>query len=121
MAKKEAKADVSAKPADAAEAPQPKYRDCVIYTERGKQFNALVVKVRTDLESHLGENDEPMLDLVMLSDEFDDPEKQAFALHNHRAGGGLIMWRHDVVHESHQFTEEEQKEHGKVYAGGRWK
>lgn len=89
------------------------FGQAVKYTEGDKTFDALVLGVRTDLPSHLGASGEPLVHLA-----FADPAKASVAgTGNH---GDVIAHRFDVAHSTHEFTEEERKQHGDAYPGGRW-
>jgi hypothetical protein len=113
--------------------------EVVIYTEGTdpetklpRQFNALVLGERNVSEQwrdagallkheHRGANGEPLLTLVFIKerkDSFGNP----LPLHGTGMQGELIQTRVDVAHESHEYSDAEQKHFGKTrYDGGRWK
>lgn len=99
----------------------------VIYTEgvdqKTKQpieFNALVLGERF-IEHHLGEDDEPLLTLAFAK-ERTDAAGVPLPVHGTGQTSELVQIRLDVVHESHEYSEEKQREYGKKqYDGGRWR
>lgn len=89
------------------------FGQAVKYTEGEKTFDALVLGVRTDLTSHTGANGEPLIHLA-----FANPAKANVAGTGSHAE--VIEHRFDVAHSSHEFTEEQKKQFGDAYPGGRW-
>ena len=101
-----------------------KFGDVIVYTENEVEYNATVLSSRI-LDGHGGTNDEPLLDIgffkqVLKPGADGKPVVQAVS------GTGdvlsLVQIRHDVAHESHQYSKEDQKRYSaKVFAGGRWR
>ena len=101
-----------------------KFGDVIVYTENEVEYNATVLSSRV-LDGHGGTNDEPLLDIgffkqVLKPGADGKPVVQAVS------GTGdvlsLVQIRHDVAHESHQYSKEDQKRYSaKVFAGGRWR
>jgi hypothetical protein len=103
------------------------FGDVVIFTEGGKTYNALVLSERV-LEHHLGEDDQPMLNLVFIQEKLDGQGKPVAMI-----GTGLVselmQFRYDVVHDSHAFSDQAKKDLAEkghlppagVMPGGRWK
>jgi hypothetical protein len=88
------------------------YGKAVKYTENGKEFDVIVFHEHFGLESHQGENGEPLAHVL-----FPDPAKENLNLADPMA---KMIVRHDVAHASHEFTDEEAKRYGDVFAGGRY-
>jgi hypothetical protein len=88
------------------------YGKAVKYTENGKEFDGIVFHEHFGLESHQGENGEPLAHIL-----FPDPAKEHLNLADPMA---KMVVRHDVAHASHEFTDEEVKKYGEVFAGGRY-
>lgn len=101
-----------------------KFGDPVIYIENGQEYNAIVVSSRV-FDDHLGANDEPMLDLAFFKEVLAPnakgqmEPKKVIGTSNQ---SDLAQFRVDVVHDSHEYDEEQKLKHNKrVYEGGRWR
>lgn len=88
------------------------YGKAVKVAENGKEFDGIVFHEHFGLESHQGENGEPLAHIL-----FPDPAKEHLNLADPMA---KMVVRHDVAHASHEFTDEEVKKYGEVFAGGRY-
>lgn len=88
------------------------YGKAVKFTENGKEFDGIVFHEHFGLESHQGENGEPLAHIL-----FPDPAKEHLNLADPMA---KMVVRHDVAHASHEFTEDEAKRYGEVCKGGRY-
>lgn len=96
-----------------------KFGDAVIYNEFGKLYNALVLEVR-DLENHAGSNGEPLVHLVFAR-EVTDMHGKPQNLAGTGSAGKLLQFRHDVAHESHEYSQAYKDATKKNrYEGGRW-
>lgn len=106
--------------------------EVVKYTEFGKEHFALVIGSR-ELEHHAGENDEPMLSLVIVKPVLDPTDhKTELKIAGTSREGDLVTIVHDVPHESHAFSAEQldamhktgitvaQVYPGNAIPGGRW-
>jgi hypothetical protein len=97
-----------------------KVGDLVIYSEGGKDFNALVLGER-EIADHLGKDDEPLVTLIFAKervDSFGTP----LPLHGTGQQSELVQFRLDVAHASHSYSDEQKKKYSKqAYDGGRWK
>jgi hypothetical protein len=109
-----------------------KFGDVVIYSEGGKEYNALVKGERAGnftyrdggaaiTADHKGKNGEPLLTLVFVKQRL-DVHGQPLPLHGTGQSSELTQERVDVAHESHEYTTAQQKHlEKKSYDGGRWR
>lgn len=96
-----------------------KVGELVIYTEGGKDFNALVLGER-HIADHMGKQDEPLLSLAFVRERLDS-FGNSLPLHGTGQQSELVQFRLDVAHVSHEYDEEQQKKYSrKSYDGGRW-
>jgi hypothetical protein len=97
-----------------------KVGELVTYSESGKEYNALVLGER-NFADHAGKDGEPLLTLVFAKARL-DPHGVPLPLHGTGQTNELVQVRLDVAHESHEYTEKQQRAFGKKqYDGGRWK
>ncbi len=104
-----------------------KVGELVIYIEgtdqrtgQPREYNALVLGERY-ISEHTGEDGEPLLTLAFAK-ERTDAAGIPLPVHGTGQTGELVQIRLDVAHESHEYTEEQQRFYGKIaYDGGRWK
>jgi hypothetical protein len=103
-----------------------KVGELVIYTEgqdksgQPIEFNALVLGERL-VNDHLGDDGEQLLTLAFAK-ERTDAFGVPLPVHGTGQTSELLQVRLDVVHESHEYTEAQQRFYGKKqYDGGRWK
>lgn len=89
--------------------------DVVVLNMQGRALNAIVLALRSGEVEHLGSNDEPLLSVA-----FSDPARET-GLSKDKETGELvypfgripqIFIEHDVVHESHEFSDDFKKEKG---------
>jgi hypothetical protein len=89
--------------------------DVVVLNMQGRALNAIVLALRSGEVEHLGSNDEPLLSVA-----FSDPARET-GLSKDKDTGELvypfgripqIFIEHDVVHESHEFSDDFKKEKG---------
>lgn len=85
----------------------PQVGDVVKYVEGENEYNALVLRAHAQEVTHLGAHGEPLLHLVLVRK---DP----------LTGKDGIDMQYDVVHISHQFSEEYKRQHGDNAGRGRW-
>src|SRR5579872_442265 len=89
------------------------FTQVVTYVEGENTCDALVMHVRTDLVAHMGAKGEPVLTVVTINPKL-----------KHFGGKGcheeMFAIRHDVVHVSHAFTEDQAKQNEPI-RGGRWR
>jgi len=104
-----------------------KFGDPVVYSEGGKDYLALVVASRS-LKHYHGKNDEPLLNLIFVKDVTDGTGNVRKVSGTVREAE-LVQFRHDVAHESHEFSKEASEELSKngtlppggAVPGGRWR
>lgn len=97
-----------------------KVGEVVIYSESGKEFNALVLGER-DMADHQGSEGEPLLTLAFAKARL-DAAGIPLPIHGTGHTSELIQVRLDVAHESHAYDEDQQKKYGRAsYDGGRWR
>ena len=103
-----------------------KVGELVIYTEgqdksgQPIEFNALVLGERL-VNDHLGADGEQLLTLCFAKERVDSAGVP-LPVHGTGQTSELVQIRLDVVHESHEYTEAQQRFYGKKqYDGGRWK
>lgn len=109
-----------------------KFNDVVIYSEGGKDYNALVLGERAGnftyrdggaliSGTHHGKSGEPLLTLVFTK-ERTDAAGIPLPLHGTGQTSELVQVRLDVAHESHEYTPAQQRHlEKKSYDGGRWR
>jgi hypothetical protein len=85
----------------------PKVGDIVLYRVQGKEYNALVFHARTGETSHLGAEGEPLLHLYFVA-----PDRDSTIVQNRLGYMPEIQKAIDVVHASHEFSEQYAKDHG---------
>lgn len=83
----------------------PKRGDVVLYLQGGKTYNALVLAAHSLNDSHLGKNGEPTLHLSVLFDDLPNTTRQPGSLPEPTTV-------HDVVHASHEFSQQYMESHG---------
>lgn len=94
----------------------PKRGDVVLYTQQGKTYNAIVLAIAAQVDTHVGADNEPALHLSVL---FDD--RKPLPLGEFPVPQTI----YDVVHESHEFDADYQNFHGpdfhKNRGAGEWR
>lgn len=88
--------------------------DVVLYSAFGRSLNAIVLSTRSGEVSHLGAEDEPLISVAFL-----DPYRET-GLSKDKEGNFFypagrvpqVFIEHDVVHASHEFSEEFKRDKG---------
>jgi hypothetical protein len=83
--------------------------DVVLYALQGRTLNAIVLATRSSEVAHLGSKDEPLVSLA-----FSDPARETGLAKDPDTGEYVypfgrvpqIFIEHDVVHASHEFSDE---------------
>jgi hypothetical protein len=83
----------------------PKRGDVVLYSQGGKTYNALVLAAHALADSHLGKNGEPLLHLSVPFDDLPGVTRQPGSIPEPTTV-------HDVVHTSHEFSQQYMESHG---------
>lgn len=88
----------------------PQRGDAVIYIQGGRDYNALVLAAHSLNDSHLGEDGQPQLHLAVV---FDEPMDTNTRKPKAVPLGAIPQTTtvHDVVHASHEFSDEYMKSH----------
>lgn len=85
----------------------PNVGDVVLYVAGGKSYNAIVLASRNGEVSHEGADSEPLLDLAFIA-----PERESKATQERPGYKPQVFIEYDVVHASHEFSEEYKREKG---------
>lgn len=96
----------------------PKRGDVVVVGYLGRKMNALVLAVRDNLPSHLGEDGEPLVTVALI-----DPDRET-GLAKDKDGNPIypigrtpqVFIENDVVHETHEFDAAFLKQNGSTQA-----
>lgn len=90
--------------------------EVVLYTAQGRTQAALVLSARVGEVSHLGKNGEPLLTLAIVKQPAPNaPHKRPTGLQTAVAVPEIEIL-HDVVHASHEFSEEFLSKNGRLAA-----
>lgn len=108
--------------------------EVVLYSEGGKDFNALVLGERQISEtipdehgnkyaaSHAGKNGEALVTLCFAKERLDHAGAPLPSGHGTGQTTELVQYRLDVAHESLEYTADQKRYYGKsAYDGGRWR